>query len=171
MKKNFYAVLEPLINMILTGSDNPLTGIEKIKLCPGFIEASEVFQQGESEDYDIYILSILEPFFNNADSESRSDIVKIFLENTIVLNVGIMITSLTKKKLHENDIPNNLEILQNYDYNGVAHFALYMALFYYIDNVLKVKSVDGYISRQTYEECLRFNSRARMTEDFAEMMI
>ena len=170
MKKNFYAVLEPLINMILTGSDNPLSGMEKIKVSPAFIEASEVFQKGESDDYDVYILSILEPFFNNADSEGRSDIVKIFLENAIVLNVAILMTSLTKKRLHDQDIPNNLEILLNYDHNGVAHFALYMALLYYIDNVLKIKSVDGYISRQAYEDCLRFNMRARETQDFAEML-
>lgn len=169
--KKHYAVLVPLIHLILTGSKEIAIEDERIKLSEGYFLSVEEYAKGkQSRHFYQYIHSFLE----SISQEDKADIIKILIENDTLLLAAMMTDQLESKKtinLNQDSkaVFNKMmfEFLCGNNINPIIHRTLY----FYLENLHRLEITESFISKTEYKRVLKFNAQVRSNEDILNMFI
>lgn len=169
--KKHYAVLVPLIHLILTRSKEIAIEDERIKLSKGYFLSMEEYANGKQSKY---FYQCIHSFLESISQEERAEIIKILIENDTLLLAAMMIDQLESKttiNLNQDSkaVFNKMmfDFLCDNNINTIIHRALY----YYLENLHRLEIKESSISRIEYERVLKFNTQVRRDEDFFNMFV
>lgn len=169
--KEYYSVLVPLINLILTGNKDIFIEHDSIKLSDGYKFSMEEYAKAkQSTHFYRCIHEFLEPL----TQQQRVDIVKIIAENDVLVTAALLTDLIESKKPinanQDNEAEFNkmmFEFLSGINTDSVIYRVLYM----YLENLHRVEVKEDCISGIEYDKVLKFNEQARTNEDILNMFI
>lgn len=169
--KKHYAVLVPLIHLILTGSKEIAIEDGRIKLSEGYFLSMEEYTKGKQSRHFYQCIHL---FLASISQEDKADIIKILIENDTLLLAAMMTDQLESKKtinLNQDSkaVFNKMmfDFLCGNNINPIIHRALY----FYVENLHRLEIKESFISRTEYEKVLKFNIQARNNEDILNMFV
>ncbi|MGG5598181.1 hypothetical protein ACPDHJ_00050 [Myroides sp. C8-3] len=167
--KEYYAVLVPLIHLILTGSKDIIIEDDRIKLSEGYFLSMEEYAKGKQSRYFYQCIHF---FLESVSQEEKADIIKILIENDTLLLAAIMTDQLASKK------PINLNQDSKAIFNKMMFVFLcgnntdpviHRTLYFYLENLHRLDIRELTISKAEYNSLLKFNSKIRTNEDILKM--
>ncbi|MBW3520443.1 hypothetical protein [Flavobacterium sp. NKUCC04_CG] len=162
--KDFYAVLIPLINSILTGKQSIDYSRPDIPVSPDFI-ASRRFRLPDS--FNKYVLQCIDAYLSTLNKNQLENLTKLFLENRRLLSIAVLIRDgnccVQQSYAFYND-ELTLILLDFLDQKNIDH-TLHLTLYLYLENLLYVDVIKDFISFESYQRILLFNSRVRTKEE------
>ncbi|MDM1456696.1 hypothetical protein HX025_08520 [Myroides odoratimimus] len=169
--KEYYSILVPLINLILTGSKEVVIEDECIKLSEGyFLSMEEYTQAKQSTHFYKCIHEFLEPL----TQQQRVDIVKIIAENDVLVAAALLTDLIESKKPinanQDNEVEFNkmmFEFLSGINTDSVIYKVLYM----YLENLHRIEIKEFSITKVEYVRILKFNAQTRNNEDILNMFV
>lgn len=169
--KEYYSVLVPLINQILTGSKELIIENDCVKLSEGYKFSIEEFAQSkQSTHFYKCIFEFLEPL----NQQQKVDVVKIIIENNVLLTTAILTDLMESKKPINGNLDNEavfnkmmFEFLSGIKTDSVIYKLLYM----YLENLHRLKIKEFTITKKEYKRVLKFNAQARNNEDILNMFV
>lgn len=169
--KEYYSVLVPLINLILTGSKEVVIEDECIKLSEGYFLSMEEYAQAKQSTH---FYQCIHEFLKPLTQQQRVDIVKIIAENDVLVTAALLTDLIESKKPINTNKDNEaefnkmmFEFLSGINTDSVIYRVLYM----YIENLHRVEVVVDCISEIEYDKVLKFNKQARTNEDILNMFV
>lgn len=169
--KEYYSVLVPLINLILTGNKELIIESERIKLSEGYkFSMKEYAQAKQSTHFYQCIHEFLEPITRR----QRVDIVKIIIENDVLVTAALLTDLIESKKPINANQDNEAEFNKMmFEFlTGInTHSVIYKVLYMYLENLHRVDIKEFSIHKQEYERVLNFNNRSRSKEDILNMFL
>jgi len=159
--KEHYKPIKSLINLILTGereitiNENPIIVVE---------EFANSLTTYDRDTYNLYFLNRIEKFLESSNDEERFDLLKVYLENDILMTGVTIMNGLgtESKTLGKNDFPDILNsVLLSFIAGREVHQILCFSLYFYIENLSKTKIVNGMIPTTEYKEIIYYNSIKR----------
>lgn len=158
---NFYKSVESLINLILTGEEKKTAYQDFIELKSDFLIS---INNPKDHAFNSYFLHSIQLFLVNCNVDDRKNLVEVLRENDRMLS-GAYILTMVKEKVGTSQEDHFADKFQNMMHNFIVgkkvHFTICLALYFYIENISKIKVKDKRISVGTYEELIRFNSVKR----------
>ncbi|MDM1514114.1 hypothetical protein [Myroides odoratimimus] len=167
--KGYYSVLVPLINLILTGNKEVVIVDDCVKLSDGYKFSMEEYAQGKQSTH--FYECIVE-FLDDLSRQQKVDIIKIIVENDILLTTAIL-TDVLESNRAINMNPDNeamfnkmmFEFLTGISTNSIIYRVLYL----YLENIHRLESKDFTIKKQEYMELLNFNGKIRLNDEIINM--
>lgn len=158
--KEFYTVLLPLINCILTGK--PLVDAKQspIRLSRAFMSS---LTDSLPPSFNKYLLRCIKSYLKNLNEQEIKQLTYFFVDNRHLLSVAVLIRdaecTIPQSKAYYNDelILILLDFLEQRKFDMSLHLTLYL----YLENLLQIEMENGRISVETYQKSLVFNSRYR----------
>lgn len=167
--KKHYAVLVPLIHLILTGSKEIAIEDDRIKLSEGYFLSMEEYAKGKQSRYFYQYIHF---FLETVSQEEKADIIKILIENDTLLLAAMMTDQLTSKKPinlnHDSKVVFNkmmFDFLCGNNINPIIHRTLY----FYLENLHRLEIKGFSISKKEHDRILQFNAQGRGNEDILNM--
>lgn len=163
--KEYYKPIKSLINLILTGereialNDDPIIVIE---------EFTNSLTPNMNDTYNLYFLNRIDNFLGTCNNEERVDLLKVYLENDVlVFGVAFMDRLVTKSAmLGKIDLSDNLNsVFFSFVNDREVHPILFFSLYFYVENVLKITIVNGMVSKADYKKVIKYNSIKREIDD------
>lgn len=165
MKANdFYSVLIPLINSILTGKKSIDYSCPDIPLSPDFI-SSRCFRLPDT--FNKYVLQCIDAYLSTLNANQQQNLTKFFIENRRLLSIALLIRDgnccVQQSYAYYNDELTLilLDFLNQKNIDDTLHLTLYL----YMENLLYVDVIKDFISFESYQRTLLFNSRVRTKEE------
>lgn len=169
--KEFYSVLVPLINLILTGNKEVVIENNCLKLSEGYNFSMEEYAQGkQSTHFYRCIHEFLEPL----TQQQRVDIVKIIAENDVLVAAALLTDLIESKKPINGNQDNEAEFNKMmFEFlTGInTHSVIYKVLYMYLENLHRLEIKEFTITKVEYERVLKFNAQVRTNEDILNMFI
>lgn len=167
--KEFYSVLVPLINLILTGSKELSIEDDRIKLSEEYkFSMEEYAQEKQSTNFHRCIHEFLDPL----NQKEREDIFKIIIDNDVLLTTAILTDLIESKKPINGDQDNEaefnkmmFEFLTGININS----AIYRVLYMYLENLHRLNTKEFTISKFEYNRVLLFNNQKRSKREIFNM--
>ncbi|MDH6600902.1 hypothetical protein M2306_001596 [Myroides gitamensis] len=97
--KEYYAVLVPLIHLILTGSKEVVIEDDCIKLSEGYFLSMEEYAKGKQSRYFYQCIHF---FLESVSQEDKADIIKILIENDTLLLAAMMTDQFGVQKTNQS---------------------------------------------------------------------
>lgn len=167
--KEYYSVLVPLINLILTGSKEVVIENDCIKLSDGYKFSVEEYAQANQSTH--FYQCIIE-FLDDLNQQQKVNIIKIIVENDVLLTTAIL-TNLMESKKTISDNQDNEAVFNKmmFEFLGSinTHSVIYRVLYMYLENLHRVEVREGHISEIEYNKVLNFNEQERMDNDILNM--
>lgn len=165
MKANdFYSVLIPLINSILTGKQSIDYSQPHVLLSPDFIR-SRNFRLPDT--FNKYVLQSIDAHLSNLNENQLQNLTKIFIENRSLMSIAVLIrdgySCIEQSYAYYND-ELTLILLDFLDQKSIDD-TLHLTLYLYLENLLYVDVIKDFISFESYQRILVFNSRVRTKEE------
>lgn len=155
---HFYKPVELLINTILTGKETAVFENDLLVLHPAFIKSLK--ETGDDQN-NPYFLSHIECFLKNCTRNTRETLLYFFIENSSSLSAVYLLTGLNDATANKNlSLGMNL-MLTEFVENQKQSNTLILALYFYIENLSRIKLSDSSISKETYQKILKYNSIVR----------
>lgn len=163
--KEFYKPITSLVNLILTGEKEITVNNDPIIVIQEFVDA---IAQYNRNTYNFYFLNRIESFLETCNNDDRLDLLKFYEENDVLL-IGASILNeqlADSAKLEGKDFSEILNsMFSDYIVNKEVHPVLCFAIYFYVENLSKIKIVDGMVSRKEYQKVIEFNSIERDVKD------
>ncbi|WP_121964992.1 hypothetical protein [Myroides sp. N17-2] len=163
--KEYYSVIVPLINLILTSSKEVVIEDEWIKLSEGYFLSMEEYAQAKQSKH---FYQCIHQFLESITQQQKADIIKIIVENDVLLTTAIFSVHIESKK--PLNVNQNNEALFNkmmFDFLNGSNVdpIIYRVLYLYLENLHRLDIKELFISKDEYERVLRFNAKERSNED------
>ncbi|WP_158211152.1 hypothetical protein [Myroides phaeus] len=169
--KEFYSVLVPLINLILTGKKEVAIEDDCIKLSEGYKFSMEEYAQAKQSTH--FYKCIFE-FLEHLNQQQKVDVVKIIVENDVLLTTAILTDLIESKKPINGNQDNEAEFNKMmFEFlTGInTHSVIYKELYMYLENLHRLEIKEFTITKVEYERVLKFNAQVRTNEDILNMFI
>ncbi len=157
MKRNdFYSVLVPLINSILTGyPDIDFTG-SRIRLSPAFVAA---YNAPTATRFYLHLVRCMELYFKSASEKVLIDFTTFFVENRNLLSIAVLIRDADCEVPQSEAYYNDELILILLDFIDQKHLdvSLLFTLYLYLENLLEIDMENQSIAVEVYENILKCN--------------
>lgn len=169
--KEYYAVLVPLIHLILTESKEIAIEDECIKLSEGYFLSMEEYAKGKQSRYFYQCIHF---FLKSVSQDEKADIIKIIIENDTLLLAAIMTDQLaSKKSINLNQDSKTVFNKMMFDFlcgNNIDP-VIHRTLYFYLENLHRSEITDSFISKTEYERSLKLNTQVRRNEDILNMFV
>ncbi|MGS4346275.1 hypothetical protein ACKUSY_11910 [Myroides odoratus] len=169
--KKQYAVLVPLIHLILTGSKELAIEDDRIKLSEGYFLSMEEYAKGKQSRYFYQRIHF---FLESVSQEEKADIIKILIENDTLLLAAMMTDQLASKKpINLNQDSKAVFNKMMFDFlcgNNIDPI-IHRVLYFYLENLHRLEITESFISKTEYKRVLKFNTQVRSSEDILNMLI
>lgn len=169
--KEYYTVLVPLINLILTGNKEITIANEFIKLSEGYKFSIQEYAQAKQSKH---FYRCIQEFLVSLTQQQRVDIIKIIAENDVLLTTAILTDLIESKKAintnQDNETVFNKMIFEFLSGNN-THSVIYRVLYLYLENLHRLEIKEVTITKKVYERILKFNTQSRSNEDILNMFI
>ncbi|MGG5600629.1 hypothetical protein ACPDHJ_12625 [Myroides sp. C8-3] len=169
--KEYYAVLVPLIHLILTGSKEIAIEDDRIKLSEGYFFSTEEYTKGKQSKYFYQCIHF---FLESVSQEEKADIIKILIENDTLLLAAMMTDQLASKKpINLNQDSKAVFNKMMFDFlcgNNIDPI-IHRVIYFYLENLHRLEFTEPYISKTEYERVLKFNAQVRSNEDILNMFV
>ncbi len=164
--KEFYSVLLPLINCILTGKPFVDAKQSPIRLSKAFISS---LTDSLPSSFNKHLLHCIKSYLQNLNEQDINQLTYFFVDNRHLLSVAVLIRDAECTTLQSKAYYNDELILILLDFLEQKQFdlSLHLTLYLYLENLLQIEMEKGYISIETYCKTLRFNSRIRTKDEIA----
>ncbi|MDM1404504.1 hypothetical protein [Myroides marinus] len=169
--KEFYSVLVPLINLILTGKKEVTIEDDCIKLSEGYKFSMEEYAHAKQSTH--FYRCIFE-FLEHLNQQQKVDVVKIIVENDVLLTTAILTDLIESKKTINGNQDNEAEFNKMmFEFlTGInTHSVIYKVLYMYLENLHRLEIKEFAITKREYERGLKFNAQERNNEDILNMFI
>ncbi|SEJ40324.1 hypothetical protein SAMN04488018_13312 [Myroides marinus] len=167
--KECYSVLVPLINLILTGIKEVIIVNEFIKLSEGYKSSMQEYAQAKQSKH---FYQCIHQFLESITQQQKANIIKIIVENDVLLTTAIFSTHIESKKPINNNQDNKAEFNKMmFEFlNGInTDPVIYRVLYLYLENLHRLKIKEFSITKVEYERVLKFNAQVRTNEDILSM--
>ncbi len=167
--KEFYSVLLPLLNHILTG--NPIADCtqNRLRLSSAFIDS---LSAKSIPSYNPHLLSCIRSYFKNLNEKELIQLTHFFVDNRDLLSVAVLIRDAecksTQSKAYYND--ELILILLDFLDQKTIDMTLHLTLYFYLENLMQIEIENEHISLETYRKCLVFNSRCRTKMELVNLI-
>lgn len=169
--KKQYAVLVPLIHLILTGSEEIAIEDERIKLSDEYFLSMEEYAKGKQSRYFYQCIHV---FLQSVSQEEKTDIIKILIENDTLLLAAMMTDQLASKKpINLNQDSKTVFNKMMFDFlcsNSIDPI-IHRVLYFYLENLHRLDINKISISKKEYDRLLKFNRKIRSNEDILNMFV
>lgn len=169
--KEYYAVLVPLIHLILTGSKEVVIEDDCIKLSEGYFLSIEEYAKGKQS---MYFYQCIHFFLESVSQEEKADIIKILIENDTLLLAAMMTDQLTfKKPINLNQDSKAIFNKMMFDFlcgNSIDPI-IHRVIYFYLENLHRLEITESFISKTEYKRILKFNAQVRSNEDILNMFV
>ncbi|MBW3518067.1 hypothetical protein [Flavobacterium sp. NKUCC04_CG] len=164
--KEFYTVLLPLINSILTGKPFVDAKQSPIRLSRAFISS---LTDSLPPSFNKHLVRCIKNYLKNLNEAEINQLSYFFVDNRQLLSVAVLIrdaecTSIQSKAYYNDEL---ILILLDFLEHKKSDLSLHLTLYLYLENLLQIEMEKGYISIETYRKTLRFNSRIRIKDEIA----
>ncbi len=169
--KQYYSVLVPLINLILTSNKELIVENEYIKLSEGYFLSMEEYAKGKQSKY---FYQCIHAFLASISQEEKADIIKILIENDTLLLAAMMTDQLKSKKpidLNQDNKAVFNKMLFDFLCGNRMDPIISSTLYFYLENLHRLKIKEFSITKAEYERVLEFNAQARNNEDILNMFV
>ncbi|GEM_PF-3020491 len=164
--KEFYTVLLPLINCILTGKPFVDAKQSPIRLSKAFIIS---LTDSIPTSFNKHLLRCIKSYLKNLNEQDINQLTYFFVDNRHLLSVAVLIRdaecTTPQSKAYYND--ELILILLDFLEQKQFDMSLDLTLYLYLENLLQIEMENGRISVETYRKTLRFNSRIRTKDEIA----
>lgn len=169
--KEYYAVLVPLIYLILTGSKEVVIEDDRIKLSEGYFLSMEEYAKGRQSRYFYQCIHF---FLESVSQEEKADIIKILIENDTLLLAAMMTDQLASKKtinLNQDSKAVFNKMMFDFLCGNSIDPIIHRVIYFYLENLHRLEITDSFILKTGYERILKFNAQVRRGEDIFNMFV
>lgn len=169
--KEYYAVLVPLIHLILTGSKEIAIEDDWIKLSEGYFLSMKEYAKGKQSRYFYQCIHF---FLEPVSQEEKADIIKILIENDTLLLAAMMTDQLASKKpinLNQDSKAVFNKMMFDFLCGNSIDPIIHRVLYFYLENLHRLEIIESFISKTEYERILKFNAQVRRNEDILNMFV
>ncbi|MDM1347550.1 hypothetical protein HX017_10730 [Myroides marinus] len=169
--KEFYSVLVPLINLILTGNKEVAIEHNCIKLSDGYKFSMEEYAQAKQSTH---FYGCIHDFLEPLTQQQRVDIIKIIAENDVLVTTALLTDLLESKKTINDNLDNEAvfnKMMFEFLSGNNTHSVIYRVLYLYLENLHRLEIKKVTITKEVYERILKFNTQSRSNEDILNMFI
>ncbi|MDM1450425.1 hypothetical protein [Myroides odoratimimus] len=167
--KEYYSVLVPLINLILTGSKELLIENDCIELSEGYKFSMQEYTEAKQSKH---FYQCIHQFLESITQQQKADIIKIIVENDVLLTTAIFSTYIeSKKPINANQDNEAMFNEMMFDFLSGSNVdpIIYRVLYLYLENLHRIDIKEFTITEGEYERVLKFNAQARSSEDILNM--
>ncbi|MBB1148538.1 hypothetical protein H4K35_00045 [Myroides sp. NP-2] len=167
--KKQYAVLVPLIHLILTGSKEIAIEDEGVKLSEGYFLSMEEYAKGKQSRYFYQCIHF---FLESVSQEEKADILKILIENDTLLLAAMMTDQLeSKKSTNLNQDSKAIFNTMMFDFlcGNNTDPVIHRTLYFYLENLHRLEVKNLTISNNEYKRVLNFNNQKRSKREIFNM--
>lgn len=167
--KEYYSVLVPVINLILTGYNEIDENNGIITLSTGYQNSTEEYSKGKQS---LHFLDSINRYLESLSLDQKKDIVKIILDNDVLLTATILTHQL------ESSTPINIsndnqeyldKVVFNYLSDNTVDPFLYKILYMYLENLHRIERNQWSITITEYNRILKLNKKERDRDDILNM--
>lgn len=169
--KEYYSVLVPLINLILTGTKELNVEDGYIKLSEGYKFSMQEYAQAKQSKY---FYQCIHNFLDSVTQQQKANIIKIIVENDVLVTTAIL-TDLIESKKAININQDNEAVFNKmmFDFLSGTNIdsVIYRVLYLYLENLHRLEIKEFTINKDEYKRVLKFNTQVRSNEDILNMFI